>query len=150
MFDTIYTTFQSAISAVTSSYGVAFLNVEDSLDLKSSPASLFDGAYTILDNGSSGVDTDINTLEHREEFSVKVQLVYTISTNDAKASYRKALADTEIIIKKLVNPTTWNGVLDGVELDTRKPLEEVNATKHDTSVFRITELLFNVKITTMM
>lgn len=83
-------------------------------DLKSLPASIFDGSYSVKMTGIGEVRTDINQLYL---IPYEVRLTYgQVLNQNRRDSYDSGSNDLEEIIRQSMRSTNWSGSLEEVRM----------------------------------
>lgn len=77
-------------------------------------ASIFNGSYFIRLQGITKVDDTVNG-RFQPEYIVTTELCYQISAGNSVDAYNSAVEDIEVILKNILNQTSWEDYTDNIQ-----------------------------------
>jgi hypothetical protein len=107
----IWSDIQNNFDVLITSTLVDFLNrnykkINETVDIKSLPSAIFDGMYSVFNNGVEKMDIQMdNTIDF--EYSIRLQLGFELNPNNVKDDYDKAMEDIETIVRTRLKSDTW-------------------------------------------
>lgn len=149
-WNTIHDNFVTLMStSITGSVSRSYTE-SSAVDLKtrsSEPSSIWDGAYSILNNGMDSTYEFMNGYADAMH-NVVLQVAYELSHNDEKALYNQASNEIVEIIRKRLDVNTYQGTLLNVTHDNTSGFQFVG--RPDSETFAVVEIAFkiNSRITT--